>query len=367
MRHRNTLHLQQTSLVRRQGCAVGVAGEESVGGGDRLLLKMRDTAGVLPVEGKMVVTADVLQVEGVMKHRLGTLMIHPTAHSANQYRPAGSANFHICANNATCETVAKEHGVDLEQLVLWNEATFPGLTQTAKLRKGTRLALIAPASDEDSHKDATSRHQQQTAAGCNAKEKHTSSAQKRKRPPAKPIERDALVGRNVFVNTGTDRMMPMASVIKTAGDDSYQVRLAGQDKIVKSMDMVMRVSALEKHHWPKLLRDTAQVTVQRRDPDVIGPATFIGHIVKLKESKFTVAGEHGATHTAKADEMLIAADIVLEVLRPRPPITKKRPSRTPPKQPDSPLGGAHATPMSREVQRNVDMVIKFIEETRKTP
>jgi hypothetical protein len=47
---------------------------------------MRDTAGVLPVEGKMVVTADVLQVEGVMKHRLGTLMIHPTAHSANQYR-----------------------------------------------------------------------------------------------------------------------------------------------------------------------------------------------------------------------------------------------------------------------------------------
>ena len=57
-----------------------------MGGGDRLLLKMRDTAGVLPVEGKMVVTADVLQVEGVMKHRLGTLMIHPTAHSANQYR-----------------------------------------------------------------------------------------------------------------------------------------------------------------------------------------------------------------------------------------------------------------------------------------
>ena len=50
-----------------------------MGGGDRLLLKMRDTAGVLPVEGKMVVTADVLQVEGVMKHRLGTLVIHPTA------------------------------------------------------------------------------------------------------------------------------------------------------------------------------------------------------------------------------------------------------------------------------------------------
>jgi hypothetical protein len=86
MRHRNTFHLQQTSLVRRQGYAVGVAGEEGVGDGDRLLLKMRDTAGLLPVEGKMLDTADVLQVEGVMKHRLGTLMIHPTAHSANQYR-----------------------------------------------------------------------------------------------------------------------------------------------------------------------------------------------------------------------------------------------------------------------------------------
>jgi hypothetical protein len=47
---------------------------------------MRDTAGVLPVEGKMLDTADVLQLEGVLKHRLGTLMIHPTAYSANKYR-----------------------------------------------------------------------------------------------------------------------------------------------------------------------------------------------------------------------------------------------------------------------------------------
>ena len=87
----------------------------------------------------------------------------------------------------------------------------------------------------------------------------------------------------------------MALVIKTAGDDSYQVQFEGQDKIVKSNDMVMSVSALEKHLWPKLLRDTAQVTVQRRDPDVIGPATFDGHIVKLKESKFTVETENGVT------------------------------------------------------------------------
>jgi hypothetical protein len=79
MRHRKTHHLQQTSLVRRQGCAVGVAGEEGVGDRDRLLLKMRDTAGVLPVEGKMLDTTDVLQLEGVLKHCLG--MIHPTAYS----------------------------------------------------------------------------------------------------------------------------------------------------------------------------------------------------------------------------------------------------------------------------------------------
>ena len=79
-------------------------------------------------------------------------------------------------------------------------------------------------------------------------------------------------------------MMPMTLVIETAGDDSYQVRLEGQEKIVKSMNMVMCVSELEKHHGPKLLRDRAPVTVQRRDPDVFGP-------VKLKESKFTVEGK----------------------------------------------------------------------------
>jgi hypothetical protein len=162
-------------------------------------------------------------------------------------------------------------------------------------------------------------------------------------------------------------MMTMARVIKTAGDDSYQVLLDGQDITVKSMNMVMCVSELEKDHCPTLLRDRVSVTVQRRDPDVWGPATFDGRIVALKGSQFTVQAENGAKYETKADEMLIAADIVLKVLRPRRPITKKRPSRTPPKQPDSPLGGAHATPMSREVQRNVDMVIKFIEETRKTP
>jgi hypothetical protein len=263
--------------------------------------------------------------------------------------------------------VAKKRGVDEKQLVLWNMAKFPGLTATVKLKKGTTLTLIAPASDEDSHKDAPLRHQQPTAAGYNAQEKHTHSARKRKRSAAKPIEQDVLVGRNVFVNTGTGRTMPMACVIKTAGDDSYQVRLEEQDMIVKSMDMVMHVGALEKHHWPKLLRDTAQVTVQRRDPDVIGPATFIGHIVKLKESKFTVAGEHGATHTAKADEMLIAADIVREVLRPRPPITKKRPSRAaPPKRdisapkPDPPLQGAHGGAPSREEKKNIGIVASFM-------
>jgi hypothetical protein len=133
----------------------------------------------------------------------------------------------------------------LKQLVLWNKAKFPGLTETAK---GTRLVLIAPASDEDSHKDAPSGHQQQTAAGYNAKGKHTPSARKRKRLTAKPIEQDVLVGKDVFVNTGTGMMMSMTRVIKTAGDDSYQVRFEGQDKIVKSMNMVMRVSALEKHH-----------------------------------------------------------------------------------------------------------------------
>jgi hypothetical protein len=262
--------------------------------------------------------------------------------------------------------VGKERGVDENQLVLWNEAKFPGLTKTAKLRKGTRLVLIAPASDEDSHKNAPSRRQQQTESGDNAKGKPTPGAGKRKRPSAQPIE-DVLVGRNVFVNTGTGRTMPMAPVIKTAGDDSYQVLLEGQEKIVKSMNMVMRVSALEKHHWPKLLRDTAQVTVQRRDLDVIGPVTFDGHIVKLKESKFTVKQENGVTHETKADEMLVAADIVLKVLRPRPPIAKKRPSRTaPPKRdksapkPDPPLQGAHGAPPSRVGKKNIDMVASFM-------
>ena len=140
-------------------------------------------------------------------------------------------------------------------------------------------------------------------------------------------------------------MMPMTLVIETAGDDSYQVRLEGQEKIIKSMNMVMCVSELEKHHGPKLLRDRAPVTVQRRDPDVFGPATFNRHIVKLKESKFTVEGENGATHETKADEMLIAADIVLKVLRPRRPITKQRQSCTPPTQPDPPLQGAHGPPI----------------------
>ena len=186
-------------------------------------------------------------------------------------------------------------------------------------------------------------------------------------------EQDVLVGRNVFVNTGTGRTMPMALVIKTAGDDCYQVLLAGQDKIVKSMNMVMSVSALEKHLWPKLLRDTAQVTVQRRDLDVIGPVTFDGHIVKLKESKFTVEEENGVTHETKADEMLIAADIVLKVLRPRPPIAKKRPSRTaPPKRdksapkPDPPLQGAHGAPTSRDAKKNIDMVASFMAREKKS-
>jgi hypothetical protein len=69
--------------------------------------------------------------------------------------------------------VSKERGVDEKRLVLWNKAKFPGLAKTAKLRKGTRLALIAPASDEDSHKNAPAHHQQQTAAGYNAKGKNT--------------------------------------------------------------------------------------------------------------------------------------------------------------------------------------------------
>ena len=165
----------------------------------------------------------------------------------------------------------------------------------------------------------------------------------------------------------------MACVIKTAGDDSYQVRLEEQDMIVKSMDMVMRVSALEKHHWPKLLRDTAQVTVQRRDLDVIGPVTFDGHIVNLKESKFTVKQENGVTHETKADEMSIAADIVLKALRPRPPIAKKRPSRTaPPKRdksapkPDPPLQGAHGAPTSRDAKKNIDMVASFMAREKKS-
>ncbi len=272
--------------------------------------------------------------------------------------PAVSPNFHICANDATCKTVGKERGVDENQLVLWNEAKFPGLTKTAKLRKGTRLVLIAPASDEDSHKNAPSRRQQQTESGDNAKGKPTPGAGKRKRPSAQPIE-DVLVGRNVFVNTGTDLMMPMARVIKTAGDDSYQVLLEGQEKIVKSMNMVMRVSELEKDHWPTLVRCRASVTVQRREPDVVGPATFNGPIVALEESQFTVQTQNRAEYETKADEMLIAADMVLKALR---PITMKRPSRTaPPKRdksapkPDTPL-----QPPSREEKKNIDMVASFM-------
>jgi hypothetical protein len=93
--------------------------------------------------------------------------------------PARPANFHICANSATCRTVAKKRGVDEKQLVLWNMAKFPGLTATVKLKKGTTLTLIAPASDEDSHKDAPLRHQQQKVDGYNAKGKHSPNAGKR--------------------------------------------------------------------------------------------------------------------------------------------------------------------------------------------
>jgi hypothetical protein len=159
-------------------------------------------------------------------------------------------------------------------------------------------------------------------------------------------------------------MMPMARVIKTVGDDSYQVLLEGQEKIVKSMNMVMRVSELEKDHWPTLLRGRASVTVQRRDPDVVGPATFNGHIVALEQSQFTVQTENRAEYETKADEMLIAADMVLKALR---PITMKRPSRTaPPKRdksapkPDPPLQGAHEAPPSREGKKNIDMVASFM-------
>jgi hypothetical protein len=230
------------------------------------------------------------------------------------------------------------------------------------------LALIAPASDEDSHKNHPSRRQQQTVSGDNAKGKPTPGAGKRKRPPAQPIE-DVLVGRNVFVNTGTGMMMPMARVIKTVGDDSFQVRLEGpgQEKIAKSKNMVMCVIELEQHHWPTLLRDRVSVTVQRRDPDVWGPATFNGRTVALEGSQFTVRMENGAEYETKADEMLIAADIVLKVLRPCRPITKKRPSRTaPPKRdksapkPDPPLEGAHGAPPSREEKKIIDMVASFV-------
>jgi hypothetical protein len=154
-------------------------------------------------------------------------------------------------------------------------------------------------------------------------------------------------------------MMPMARVIKTAGDDSYQVLLEGQEKIVKSMNMVMRVSELEKDHWPTLVRCRASVTVQRREPDVVGPATFNGPIVALEESQFTVQTQNRAEYETKADEMLIAADMVLKALR---PITMKRPSRTaPPKRdksapkPDPPL-----QPPSREGKKNIDMVASFM-------
>jgi len=235
-----------------------------------------------------------------------------------------------------------------------------------RLHKGTRLALIAPANDEDSHKDAPSRLKQQTAAGYNAKGKHTPNAGKRRRPTAKPIE-DVLVGKNVFVNTGMGMMgYARARVTKTAGNDTYQVRLAKQDKIVKSLDMLIRVSELATHHWP-LLHDRISVAIQRRDPDGFGPSTFNGHIVKLKEAIFTVEGENGVTHETRADEMLIAADMVLNVLRPRRPITKQRPSRTPPPQHDQPLQDAHGAPSSREEKGNLDMVATYIGETRLSP
>ena len=77
--------------------------------------------------------------------------------------------------------------------------------------------------------------------------------------------------------------------------------------------------------------------------------------------------QNGVTHATRADEMLIAADVVLNVLRPRRPITEQRPLRTPPAQPDPPLQGAHGAPPSREDKRNIDMVATYIGETRLSP
>jgi len=113
--------------VQRQGCAVGVAGEQSEGAtdGGRLLLKMLKTAGRAAGGGGVEAQHEDLHD-------------WPDRTHGNQIPdPAESDNFHICANNAMCRTVAKQHGLNETQLVLWNEAKNPGLTAMAnKLRRG---------------------------------------------------------------------------------------------------------------------------------------------------------------------------------------------------------------------------------------
>jgi hypothetical protein len=106
------------------------------------------------------------------------------------------------------------------QLVLWNEAKNPGLTATAKLRRGTRLALTATANDKDSHKDMPSDHRPQIAKRKRQEGKDDSKARKGQRP------------------------MELTRVIRNVGNGTYVVRHAGQGAIVNSQDTQLRVDEL---------------------------------------------------------------------------------------------------------------------------
>ena len=121
----------------------------------------------------------------------------------------------------------------------------------------------------------------------------------------------------------------------------------------------MTVQRRSKGQWR-----VANSRSRRRDPDDIGPSTFTGHIVKLKGSILTVEEEIGVTHETQANEMLIAADTVLNLLSLRRQITKQLPPRTPSPQHSQPLQDVHGSPPSREGIRNVEMVAKYLGEGR---
>jgi hypothetical protein len=64
-------------------------------------------------------------------------------------------------------------------------------------------------------------------------------------------------------------------------------------------------------------------------------------------------------HTTQANEILIAADMVLNLLSHRRRITNQRPPHTPSPQHGQPLQDAHGDRPTREGIRNVEMVTRY--------